>query len=163
LKAVANSSVLIALSLIEQLALLPRRFPSGILIPPAVWREVVETGQGRPGSEDIAAAAWVKVCQVADTGFVSLLRAELDEGESEALALARQVRVSVVLLDEKDARRTARRLNLLPLGTVGLLVWGKRIGAVGSLKAQLDILQTRGRFRLSPSVYEQALRMVGEG
>ena len=42
----ANSSVLIALAVIDQLALLAERFVDGILVPEAVWREVVETGKG---------------------------------------------------------------------------------------------------------------------
>jgi predicted nucleic acid-binding protein len=53
LKAVANSSVLIALTTIGQLMLLTQRFSEGVLVPQAVWREVVETGKGRAidGSE----------------------------------------------------------------------------------------------------------------
>jgi predicted nucleic acid-binding protein len=39
LRAVSNSSVLIALSGIGQLSVLMRRFPDGILIPQAVWYE----------------------------------------------------------------------------------------------------------------------------
>ncbi|MFN3929969.1 MAG: DUF3368 domain-containing protein, partial [Thermoflexus sp.] len=123
MKAVANSSVLIALSTIGQLALLPRRFSAGVLVPRAVWREVVETGKGQPGSAEIASAAWLIVREVQDTSLVSLLRAELDEGEAEAIALARQEQVSVILLDEKDARRVAQRLNLQVLGTAGILIW----------------------------------------
>ncbi len=47
--AVANASVLIGLSAIDRLALLQAQFPSGIVIPDAVWREVVEAGGDRPG------------------------------------------------------------------------------------------------------------------
>jgi uncharacterized protein len=61
LTAISNSSVLIALSTIGQLQLLNQRFPSGILLPQAVWREVVETGAGQPGSEEIASASWLTV------------------------------------------------------------------------------------------------------
>jgi hypothetical protein len=100
LKAVANSSVLIALGTIKQLALLPRRFPEGVLVPQAVWREVVETGKGQPGSEEMESASWVVVREVKDQGLVSLLCWELDEGEAEAIALAREGKVLVVLLDE---------------------------------------------------------------
>jgi predicted nucleic acid-binding protein len=162
LKASTNSSVLIALSTIGQLVLLPRRFPEGVLVPQAVWREVVETGKGQPGSAEVASATWVVVREVKDRGLVSLLRAELDEGEAETIALAREEHVSLVLLDEKDARQVARRLNLQVLGTVGLLIWAKRVGLITSLREQLNNLRTLGRFRLSQSVYEQALRAVGE-
>jgi len=162
LKAVANSSVLIALSTIGQLGVLSRRFSEGVLVPQAVWREVVETGKGQPGSAELVSAAWIIVREVKDKDLVSLLRAELDEGEAEAIALAREEQVPVVLLDEKDARQVARRLKLQVLGTVGLLIWAKRVGAIASLREQLDTLRTLGRFRLSQAVYDEALRVVGE-
>jgi predicted nucleic acid-binding protein len=59
LKAVANSSVPIALSTIGKLALLSQRFPDGIHIPGAVWREVAIAGQGQPGVEEVASATWI--------------------------------------------------------------------------------------------------------
>ncbi len=47
---VADASVFIGLSSIGQLSLLSERFPDGVLIAPAVWREVVEQGRERPGA-----------------------------------------------------------------------------------------------------------------
>ncbi len=41
-----------------------------------------------------------------------MLRMELDEGEAEVIALGYQQRADVVLPDEKEARRIARRLGL---------------------------------------------------
>jgi uncharacterized protein len=162
LKAVANSCVLIALSTIGQLDLLHRRVPDGVLIPRAVWHEVVETGVGQPGAAEVASAAWITTCRVQDEDLVSLLRAEVDEGEAEAIALCRESRLELILLDEKDARRPARRLNLAVLGTVGILIWAKRVELLGSLQQQLDVLRAHGRFLLSESVYHEALRSVGE-
>lgn len=162
MKAVSNSSVLIALSAIEQLELLQRRFPEGILIPPAVWREVVETGSGRLGAREVASVPWITVSEVQDRSFVTLLRAELDEGEAEAIALCRDQLTETVLLDEKDARRVARRLGLTVLGTVGVLIWAKRVGILANLHEQLDALQQQGGFRLSHSVIQAALSAVGE-
>lgn len=162
MKAIANSSVLIALSRIGQLDLLPRRFPDGILIPQAVWREVVETGKGRPGAMEIGAASWIAVSEVRDKSMVSLLRKELDEGEAEAIALCREKQGRIILLDEKEARQAARRLGLAVLGTVGVLIWAKQAGHIASLLERLDALQKQGQFHLSRSVYHEALRTVGE-
>ena len=94
-----------------------------------------------------------------DVARVSLLRAELDEGEAEAIALAWETGLRPVLLDEKDARWAARRLELPVLGT---LVWARRAGLISSLREQLEALQTQARFRLGRQVYEEALRVVGE-
>jgi len=50
-KTVSNASVLIGLSSIGKLSLLRERFPSGILIPEAVRREVVDEEKGDQGHE----------------------------------------------------------------------------------------------------------------
>jgi hypothetical protein len=73
-KAVTNSSVLIALSSIGQLELLERRFPDGVFLPQAVWKEVVETGEGRFGAKQVAQASWLTIRSVVNTALVSLLR-----------------------------------------------------------------------------------------
>jgi len=159
---VANSSVLIALSRIGMLELLHRRFPEGVVIPEAVWGEVVEGGKGQPGAKEVSSSQWIKVGEVVDRKLVSLLRMELDQGEAEAIVLAKELGADLVLLDEKAARILAKRLELPVLGTVGILVWAKRAGLIGSLKEQLDILQKEGRFRISLDVYDEALRAGGE-
>jgi predicted nucleic acid-binding protein len=160
---VANSSVLIALSMIGRLELLSKRFAEGILIPQSVWREVVETGKGQPGAMEVQSAGWITVAEVKDKNLVAVLIRDLDLGEAEAIVLCREQHAETVLLDEKDARRLARRLGLRVLGTVGILIWGKRVGLVPNLQEQLDMLRTEGRFRLSQSVYEGALRAAAEG
>lgn len=162
MKPVSNSSVLIALSSIGQLALLVQRFPAGILIPPAVYEEVVRTGQNRAGAREVAAAAWITRGSLADVRLVSLLQSELDHGEAEAIALAVQAKTNLILLDEKDARRTAQNLGLQPLGTVGILLWAKQTGRITNLRSCLDALSVQGRFYLSDSVIRAVLQRAGE-
>ena len=87
---VANSSVLIALCRIGMLNLLHQKFPEGIFIPEAVRYEVVESGRGQPGSEEVSSSLWIKVKKVKDEKLVSLLRMELDQGEAEAIVLANE-------------------------------------------------------------------------
>jgi len=162
LKVVSDSSVLISLSSMGHLNLLRKRFPEGILVPEAVWKEVVVTGKGQPGAEEVTAANWVTVREVSDRALVSLLSVELDKGEAEVITLGKEVRADVVLVDEKDARRSAHRLGLKTLGTIGILIWAKRSGFIPNLKELLDDLQTRAKFRLSREVYDEALRAGGE-
>ena len=45
----------------------------------------------------------------------------MDFGEREALALARQLRADLVLLDDKVARRVARRELMKVKGTLGII------------------------------------------
>lgn len=162
MKAVSNSSVLIALSAIGQLSLLKHRFAERVLIPKAVWHEVVEAGGNRPGALETRTAGWIQRRSVEDQDYVRLLCTDLDRGEAEAIVLARQEQADVVLLDEKEARRTALRLGMHVLGTVGLLIWARRHGLIPSLSAQLEALQEQGGFRLSRELCLEALRQVGE-
>jgi hypothetical protein len=159
---VANSSVLIALGSLGRLDLLERRFPEGIVVPAAVWHEVVETGAGRAGAAAVASAKWITVEVVRDESRVREFFRDLDLGESEALALAMEKSAAIVLLDEKDARQMTTQLGLAPLGTVGVLIWARRSGFIGSLREQLDALRRQGKFRISQTLYAVALRAVGE-
>jgi predicted nucleic acid-binding protein len=65
-------------------------------------------------------------------------------------------------MDDLDARRVARRLGLEPIGTVGLLLAGKKRGIVLSLKAALDRLAGMG-FWISQALLAEALKEAGEG
>ncbi len=93
---------------------------------------------------------------------MQLLSTELDAGEAEAIALARQEQADVVLLDEKEARRVARRLGMRVLRTVGLLIWARKQGLIPNLREALQVLQEQGGFRLSQEIYRAALREVSE-
>lgn len=159
---VADASVLIGLSSIGRLALLHERFSDGVLVPPAVWREVVEQGGERPGAREVAEARWITVREVTAQEIVQLLRMGLEEGEAEAIALAYEIGAEVVMLDEQDARQAAKQLGLRVLGTIGVLIWGRRVGKLVSLREAMDALQTLAKFRISRTLYERALSEVGE-
>lgn len=162
MKVISDASVLIGLSSIGMILLLQERFPEGILVPEAVWREVVDEGTGRPGAREVSVANWIKVQRVTDKGMVRLLRAELDEGEAEAIALAYEISADMILLDERDARWVAMRMGFKVLGAVGILLWGKRMGKLVSLREQLDALRFQGKFRISQQLYNRVLQEAGE-
>ena len=73
MKVVSNTSVLIGLSSIGLLHLLRDRFPEGILIPEAVWTEVVVEGGDRPGAQEVSEANWIEVHKISDDRVVRLL------------------------------------------------------------------------------------------
>jgi hypothetical protein len=116
----------------------------------------------RPGALEVAKASWIQIQDIASSSMMPLLLAGLDEGEAESIALAVEIKADVILLDERDARRVARSMGLKVLGTVGILIWARRTGRLPELRKELDALQENGRFRLSSSLVERALREVGE-
>lgn len=162
MKVVCNSSVLIALSGIGRLELLHHRFPEGVIIPGSVWREVVETGHGRAGPKKVSDAGWIKRRQVQNFAIATALQTTLDQGEAEVIALGLEIGADLLLLDERSARGVAMRLEFPVVGTIGLLIWGKRQGFFASLANELALLEREGGFRLSKIVREYALQLVGE-
>ncbi|MEB3788864.1 MAG: hypothetical protein GSR72_03105 [Desulfurococcales archaeon] len=62
---VSDSSPLIHLSQIGRLSLLKDLF-GDLLIPLAVYREVVVEGRGRPGSDEVRGASWIGVIEIRD-------------------------------------------------------------------------------------------------
>jgi predicted nucleic acid-binding protein len=162
MKAISNSSILIALSGIGRLELLLQRFPEGVIVPEAVWIEVVETGHGRTGAEKVASAGWISRRRIRNRAFVTTLQTFLDQGEAEVIALGQEIGADLLLLDEKGARNVAARLKYPVLGTVGLLVWARRQGLFLSLAKELTLLRLEGGFHLSKTVYDYALQQVGE-
>ena len=70
---VSNSSPLIALAKIGKLHILKELFGE-IIIPKAVWNEVVVKGKGKPGAEEVEKAEWIKVREVKDRLSVEVLK-----------------------------------------------------------------------------------------
>ena len=102
---IADSSPLISLAIIEKLELLPQLYQQ-VMAPPAVWDEVTVLGAGLPGSQAVSQLKWLEVQAPLPTNLepLSIL---LDRGEAEAIALAKSISNSIVLLDDAQARRIA--------------------------------------------------------
>ena len=158
---VSNASPLINLARIGRLDLL-RQLYGEILIPEAVWHEVVVEGAGRPGADEVRTASWLKKQSVANTQLVRALRQELDAGEAEAIALALEIQAERVLMDERLGRETARHLGLRYTGLIGVLIEAKHRGLIDEVGPQLTALRTLAGFRVSDALYVRVLQGEGE-
>jgi len=102
-----------------------------IVIPKAVYREVVEEGKGKIGADIISMACkdWIKVVTVKNVHEVNVLRAILDHGESEVIALGQELKASLLLLDNREPKLFASAANLKIMGTIGIikLAWKKKL------------------------------------
>src|ERR1044071_6231548 len=103
---VADSTCLIGLSKIGQLDLLRNLFGT-VLIPRAVFNEVVLRGSGRPGAAEVGAADWIETRDAVDRLAVNTLSLQLGPGESEAIVLASEQAVDFIILDDWQARQVA--------------------------------------------------------
>jgi uncharacterized protein len=160
---ISNTSPLLNLAIIDHLFLLPQQFGQ-IYIPAAVLVEL-KVNENLPGSRALNTAiddGWLVTHTVKDSALVSLLRRDLHQGESEAIALAIELSADKILLDEKEARQAARSLGLSITGILGVLLRGFHEGAVPSLKAVTERLQQEANFWIAPTLLTQILKESGE-
>jgi predicted nucleic acid-binding protein len=144
---VVDSTCLIGLEQIGRLDLLPALFEP-VYAPPEVQRE---SG---------FSSAWLRIEVPSNPSLVSALKVMVDDGEAEAIALAVERDLKIVL-DDRRARDLALRMELKIIGTVGILVRAKREGLVPWIKPLLNELMDKG-FHLSEDLKREALRLIGE-
>jgi predicted nucleic acid-binding protein len=175
---VVDTSVLIALDLLDRLDLLTKLFDD-VVAPTAVlsefqrgdggrWKVVYPQARTRPGWRDARLfdpthartfALWE--CPMVATSSLLLLKQTFGAGEAEVLALASDIPGVTVLLDDYQARQYARRRGLRVKGAVGLLLHAKDAGLVLQVRPLLDALRA-GSFRISNVLYAEALRIAKE-
>jgi len=108
------------MSKIGQLNILPQLFGK-IIIPEAVYYEVVIRGSGKAGAEEVKNADWIENQKVKNELAVRVFRINLGFGESEVIALANECQADFIILDDWKARQTAEELELPVIGTIAIL------------------------------------------
>jgi predicted nucleic acid-binding protein len=160
-KVISNASPLIALSAIGKLELLHELYGT-VFIPPAVYDEVAVGQHKQRVIIDDFKKSWLKVKPVQSKVIVDTLKIELDAGEAEVIALAIDEKADLILIDERIGRRTAERLGVLFLGTLGILTQAKQKNLIPTLKPILVDLMTKAGFYMTPKLIAQLLSTVGE-
>ena len=100
--------------------------------------------------------------QPTDAKFITEVSEILDPGEAEAIALAKELKANLLLIDEKLGREFAIAEHINCKGAVGILIDAKQKGFIPLLKPLLDDLVNNLKFRLSDRIYLLALRRAGE-
>ena len=143
---VSNASPLINLARIGELGLL-RALYHQLLIPKAVWQEVVIEGAGQAGAAEVREACWIKRQGVTNRPLVRALCQELDMGEAEAIALALELDDALLLMDERLGRESAQHLGVRCMGLVGVLVEARHKALIRGRVPYLDALRDVAGFR----------------
>ena len=99
---------------------------------------------------------------MSDLTTVEAIRRELDDGESEAIGLALELKADLLLIDERRGRAVAERLGLRLVGLLGSLIEAKRKGFVLQVKPILDELVETAGFRVSSALYYEVLEAAEE-
>ena len=150
---VSNTSPLINLANIGQLHLLKQLYGQ-VIIPPAVYDEIVIAGVGQPGAMEVKTYDWFKVEQISNQQMVTLLQIDVDIGEAEAIVLALEMKPDLLLLDERKGRQVASNLGIKFTGILGILIEAKNNQLINAIKPIMDDLIKQVGFRISSKLYQ---------
>ena len=157
---VVDTSPLIFLAKLGHLDLL-RKGADAVYVPHAVLEEVRAKPDAATYAIEHACQTWLLIRPVGNRQAVEIVQADLDLGEAEVIALAREVGADRVVMDDLDARRFARRLGLEMVGTVGLLLAARLRDELPSLRREIERLEALG-LRVAPALVEAVLQAAGE-
>ncbi|MGQ9873225.1 DUF3368 domain-containing protein [Leptodesmis sp.] len=158
---VSNTSPIFYLSTIGHLDLL-RQLYDEIVIPTTVFNEITNVVNTDASARVVPTLSWIKTRSATDQDFVNTLRAALDPGEAEAIALALELNADRLLIDERLGRAAAMRVGLQVTGVLGILIAAKRNNLIQEVKPLLDALIEQVGFWIDARLYAEVLQAVGE-
>ncbi len=158
---VSDTSPVSNLLIIGELDILSQLFGE-IIIPPKVFEEIQKLENFDIDIKEIRNSNWIKIVIPSDIRLVQELNENLDEGESEAIALAKELNAEFILIDEKQGRKVAERLGITVIGLLGILLKAKEKRAVERVMPLLDALRKDAGFWISDVLYHDILMQANE-
>ncbi|MEH1909532.1 DUF3368 domain-containing protein [Nostoc sp.] len=158
---VSNTSPISNLAKVGQINLLQLLYET-VLIPTAVYEELLDERAGEDVITAVKSAIWLKIQVVQNQELVSELRNLINLGEAEAIALAIEVNAARLLIDERLGRQAATDRRLRITGIFGVLLTAKRQGLIAAIKPVMDDLVVKANFRVSSQLYAEVLMTANE-
>ncbi|WP_373513728.1 DUF3368 domain-containing protein [Persicitalea sp.] len=155
---VSDTSIITNLIQLDQLSLLEKLYGE-VVIPKRVLIELAKIPEQ---AEIIENTQWLSIQSTSDQATYDQLKKQLDEGESEAIALALELKADLLLLDERRGRSVARQHGILISGLLGVIIEAKSKGYLNKVKPLLDKLNLDIGFWISPKLYQDVLQVVNE-
>ncbi|NES18916.1 MAG: DUF3368 domain-containing protein [Symploca sp. SIO3E6] len=150
---VSDTSPICYLLLINQIDILQTLYNS-VTIPQTVADELRASESPPVVKRWIAQPPdWLEIQPIKTPQWVEL--GKLDPGEREAILLAEELKASLVILDDKAARRIATERGLKIIGLLGIVKDAARAGLL-NLETTFEQLQEVG-FWVAPSLLERLL------
>lgn len=146
---ISDTSSLILFHKIGEIELL-RKLYNRVIITPEVQTEFQEQLPN-----------WIKIESVQDKKYQEFLETQVDWGEASAIALAKEIENTLLLLDDLKARKLAGKLNLKFTGTLGVINKARQLGIVHKIKPLIDKLLLTD-FRISENIVNELLRLNNE-
>lgn len=155
---VSDTTTLIILGKLSRYDLLENVF-NKIYIPQEVMREIDIKSDGV--YEEIERNSLFETKKISDMALFTLLDGILDKGESEAIVLAKELNL-ILLIDEKKGRGIAKNMGLDIIGLLGILILNVKKNLISKEEAVVILEEIKGlKFRVSQRLEESFLKMIG--
>jgi predicted nucleic acid-binding protein len=130
------------------------------LVPSAVLKEIAVRSPVEPFFRDLSASSQMLEINVAQIhSFVAAW--DLGQGESEVITLALNRGETGVVLDDSQARKCAKVLEVPLIGTLGLILKARRENLIPSAKFAIEHLLSVGLYA-DPETIAALLKSIGE-
>ena len=91
----------------------------------------------------------------------AMYKTQLHDGEVEVMILSKELKADVVIIDDANAKKHAKYLELPVTGTLGILIKAKQEGYLDELKPILYQMVESGIY-ISNKIMDMCLKQVGE-
>lgn len=152
---IADSSALVALSIVNKLDILEKLFGE-VYVSQAVYIEVSKENK----SESIKLEKYCKT-RVVDISTEVNFNITLGVGESEAIILYKEKGANFLLCDDKKAKKFAKGFGINVIGSLGILLKAKESNLIDTLSPLIELLRDSSIF-IDDKTYELVLKMAGE-
>lgn len=158
-KVVVNTTPLIALSHVGHLSVL-RELYGEIVIPEAVYRELSVKIDSVCKKAVDSNLDWIKVKKIQNQMAKAMYKTQLHEGEVEVMILSKEIEADVVIIDDANAKKHAKYLELPVTGTLGVLIKAKKEGFIDAIKPVLYKMIEHGIY-ISDRLVKMCLTQAG--
>lgn len=158
---VSDTSPVANLILINKLDILHILFGK-IIIPPAVDKEIKALKNLNIDLDTYINSSWIALEKPVDTDKVSALMKMIDDGEAEAIVIAKELKADYLLIDERKGTRLAKHEGCSTIGLVGVLIKAKEKEIIGRVMPVLDELENVEGFWIGKDLKSFIQKLVNE-
>ncbi|AFY46237.1 putative nucleic acid-binding protein, contains PIN domain [Nostoc sp. PCC 7524] len=133
---VSDTSPITNLAAIGQLDLL-RQLYGSVIIPEAVYNEMVGVNKIVPGAVEVQTLSWIQTQTVINSLQVTEIQENNESihlGEAEAIILSLEMKADLLLMDERRGRIVATNYGINVIGLLGVLLQAKKQGLIPVIK-----------------------------
>ena len=163
MKAISDSTPLIHLARVRKIHYLGNLF-NEIIISEEIYKEVINKGEEQSRTEVNLIKKLIEEKLITKKEANNIMEIpNLHKGEKEALSLCKELKISNLLIDDKEGFNSAIMLGLTPIRTttIFIILLDKKIIDFNEYKESLQRLSESGYF-LDALTYERLLK-IGKG